>query len=119
MNGRSEEIKAQLEAGLAVPVNLSTDRELIAWAKERGLFVRVDRRSIWGNPFRIGIHGDRAEVCDRFEREHLPELIDRIPELKGKALGCWCSPERCHANALAREANRSFTADAGGTDAAA
>ena len=46
MTSREERIRKQLEAGLAVPVNLSTDKELIAWAKERELFVRVDRRSV-------------------------------------------------------------------------
>ena len=117
MTRREERIRKQLEAGLAVPVNLSTDKELIAWAKERDLFIRVDRRSIWGNPYRIGTHGSREAVCDQFEQEILPRLMKRTPELRGKALGCWCSPKRCHANALARAANR--TAEEEGADAAA
>jgi len=25
-----------------------------------------------------------------------PELLERLPEPKGKALGCWCAPEACH-----------------------
>ena len=32
-----------LEQGVAVAVNLRRHRNLIAWAKELGLFVRVDR----------------------------------------------------------------------------
>ena len=36
--------------------------------------VYVGRGSPWGNPFKIGQHGDRDAVCDRFEREVLPTL---------------------------------------------
>ena len=28
--------------------------------------VRIDRRTRWGNPFRIGAHGGRAEVIARY-----------------------------------------------------
>jgi hypothetical protein len=105
MTLREERLRAQLEEGLAVVVNLRTDEELIAWAKQRNRFARVDRRSPFGNPFILDRDGSRDEVCDRFKAEQLPLLEDRIEELRGKALGCWCSPERCHADALARAAN--------------
>jgi hypothetical protein len=105
MTRRELHLKAQLEEGLAIVVNLRTDGELITWAKARGLFARVDRRSAFGNPFILDRDGGRDEVCDRFEAEQLPHLADRLPDLMGKALGCWCSPERCHADALAKEAN--------------
>ena len=29
-----------------------------------------------------------------------PSLLSRLPELRGKALGCWCAPEPCHADVL-------------------
>jgi len=32
------------------------------------------RGSPYGNPFVIGVDGDRDQVCDRFEREILPTL---------------------------------------------
>jgi hypothetical protein len=65
--------------------------------------VYVGRGTPWGNPFKIGVHGDRDEVCDRFEREILPALD--VSQLVGKQLLCWCTPLRCHADALLRKAN--------------
>jgi hypothetical protein len=33
------------------------------------------------------------------------DLMARIPELKDRALACWCKPYRCHGDILARLAN--------------
>lgn len=64
--------------------------------------VYIGRGSPWGNPFVIGVDGDRDEVCDRFERETLPNL-DLTP-LIGKDLVCYCASKRCHGDALLRAA---------------
>ena len=56
--------------------------------------VYIGRGSPWGNPFVIGKHGTRDEVCDRFRDEILPTL-DLTP-LIGKDLVCFCAPRRCH-----------------------
>jgi hypothetical protein len=59
---------------------------LIAWAKERGLFVRVDCATPWGNPFVIGNDGDRATIIARYRDHHLPRnpgLLARLGELRG------------------------------------
>jgi hypothetical protein len=50
----------------------------------------------------------RQEAIERYEAWVLtqPELLERIRrELKGKILGCWCSPLACHGEVLARIAN--------------
>ena len=60
--------------------------------------VYIGRGSPWGNPFIIGKHGDRDEVCDRFEKEILPTLD--ITPLIGKDLICFCSPKRCHGDSI-------------------
>jgi hypothetical protein len=68
----------------------------------------VGRGSPWGNPFRIGRDGTRDEVIEQY-REWLlynPELMARLPELKGKRLGCYCKPLRCHGDVLAELADR-------------
>jgi hypothetical protein len=41
---------------------------------------------------------ERDFVCDKFEDylSNNSELQKRLPELKGKALACWCYPKRCH-----------------------
>lgn len=75
--------------------------------------VRVDRRSPWGNPFRMrnGSDQERNRVCDAFEewvmsseQELYRKEVRRV--LRGKNLTCWCSPLRCHAETLLRIANR-------------
>lgn len=60
--------------------------------------VYCGRGSPWGNPFVIGEHGTRDEVCDRYELEILPTL-DLTP-LIGKDLECWCAPKRCHCDSI-------------------
>lgn len=64
--------------------------------------VYIGRGSSWGNPWIIGVDGDRDEVCDLFERATLPHL-DLTP-LIGKDLVCFCAPKRCHGDALLRAA---------------
>lgn len=65
--------------------------------------VYIGRPGRWGNPFRIGRDGNREEVIAKYrkwimERKHLHPIIKR--ELKGKVLGCWCSPLPCHGDVL-------------------
>ena len=101
--------RALLEQGIAVAVNLRRHGNLIAWAKECGLFVRVDRATPWSNPFVLGRDGDRATVIARYRDHHLPRspaLLARLQELRGKALGCWCAPAPCHADVLVVEVER-------------
>lgn len=60
--------------------------------------------SKWANPFRIGRDGDRDAVIAKYEAwiATRPELLGALPELRGKTLGCWCAPETCHGDVLAR-----------------
>lgn len=69
--------------------------------------IRVDRASIWGNPFKVGRDGSRAEVIARYEEwiRTQPALLARLPELRGRTLACWCWPLPCHADVLARLAD--------------
>ncbi len=71
--------------------------------------IRVDRATEWGNPFRIGKDGDRAEVIRLFREYALIMLSvepDWLKPLRGKDLACWCAPEPCHAEVLAELANK-------------
>ena len=70
--------------------------------------VLIDRRTKWGNPFRIGPDGTREDVIEKY-RQWLPmqpHLMAALHELKGKVLGCWCDPFPCHGDVLAEFANR-------------
>jgi hypothetical protein len=63
------------------------------------------KRSIWHNPYRIPRDGNRREVIEKYERhlvEERSDLLERLPELEGRILGCWCKPEACHGDVLLR-----------------
>lgn len=70
--------------------------------------VYVGRPSVFGNPFVIGVDGDRDEVIEKFMAylsQH-PDLQFRVQtELAGKDLVCWCAPKPCHADVLLEIAN--------------
>jgi len=65
--------------------------------------VYIGRGSPWGNRFVIGEHGDRDQVCDRFECEQLPDMDVR--DLANKDLVCFCAPHRCHGDSILLKAN--------------
>lgn len=98
------QLRKRMETGETVVVTLrGTHNRLIAWATEHGLYERVDRRTPWGNPFELPADGDRDTVIRNYEQHYLPykpSLLDRLHQLKGKALGCWCAPEPCHGDIL-------------------
>jgi len=58
----------------------------------------VGRGSLYGNPFVVGVDGDRNKVCDRYEKEILPKL--NLMPLFGKDVVCFCSPARCHGDSI-------------------
>lgn len=71
---------------------------------------RIDRQTRWGNPFRVGSHGSRADVIQRY-REHLwrqircgEVTVDELARPHCKRLGCWCAPLPCHGDVLTRAA---------------
>lgn len=66
----------------------------------------IGRGSIFGNPFVIGLHGTRDEVCDLYEQrlEKHPALKSLFQEkLQGVTdVVCFCAPRRCHGEYLRR-----------------
>jgi hypothetical protein len=102
---RDKDIIKRLKAGETVVVNQKTDLYAIKWAEENNKYVRCDRFSDWGNPFEMDKDGSRDEVCDWYDQNYFPykqSLHNKLKQLKGKALGCWCAPLRCHCNILAK-----------------
>lgn len=63
--------------------------------------------SPFGNPFKVGRDGGSDECLVKFEawfHERLradPAFRAQVLALKGKRLGCWCYPARCHGDILA------------------
>jgi hypothetical protein len=75
--------------------------------KRKPFDVYIGRPSKWGNPFSIGKDGTREEVIVKYEEwiKTQEELMNNLEELRGKILGCWCSPKPCHGDVLTRLAN--------------
>lgn len=70
--------------------------------------VYIGRPSKWGNPFKLpkgyDVQADPDRILERYE-VHVrtdPALMAALPELRGKVLGCWCSPRPCHGDVLVR-----------------
>lgn len=82
--------------------------------------VYIGRGSRWGNPFVIGIDGNREEViskcedwimgviqvsktkCDAAKVPYNPPTMEEIKQLHGKTLGCFCKPLACHGDIYVR-----------------
>ena len=64
--------------------------------------IYIGRPSRWGNPFEIGKDGAWHEVIKKYEEwiRNQPELLERLGELEGHTLGCWCKPDKCHGDIL-------------------
>ena len=77
------------------------------------ILIMVDRTSLLGNPYPLLNEKRRNRVCDKYS-EYFHEQIknknhDFIIELiriyslldsHDVALGCWCFPQRCHAETI-------------------
>lgn len=94
------------------------------WRMPKGA-VKVDRSTLWGNPFQVGVHGTAVECVHRFallcgglicisdpkiEVQHqqlfLVHLRSSIGKLRGRDLACWCRDSQpCHADVLIELAN--------------
>jgi hypothetical protein len=65
--------------------------------------VYIGRPGPWGNPFKIGEHGTREEVVEKFARWFATSTDPRaewmrnnLESLRDKHLRCWCAPLPCH-----------------------
>lgn len=64
------------------------------------------------NPSKIGKHGNRDQVIEKYKNyilkklEQSQELMNLLKSMKGKKLGCWCHPEKCHGDVLLELINK-------------
>ena len=72
--------------------------------------VLIDRRTKWGNPFRIGKGQDREQAIARYRADLWRRIrageiaLEELAALDGCWLACWCEPLPCHGDVLARAA---------------
>ena len=68
--------------------------------------VPIDRRSIFGNPFKMYRDGIRSEVIELYKHWFTAKIKKdkkfrkAVYKLKGKTLGCWCIPLSCHGDII-------------------
>ena len=66
----------------------------------------VGRPHILGNPFKIGVDGNRVQVIAKYKRYFWDrvnsdeEFLAAALEVGGKDLICWCAPLPCHADVI-------------------
>lgn len=81
---------------------------------------RCHEYSHFANPYaitkeliaKLGEEKARAHVIEQF-RQHLLKCLEddvatwipRLRAVKGKRLGCWCSPQKCHGDVVAEFAD--------------
>lgn len=86
-------------------------KQLVVHNKVEPFDVLIDRRSKWGNPYKLpgaDTPDSRKALLDLEYRPwllHQADLLRDLGELRGKVLGCWCAPRPCHGHVLARYAN--------------
>ena len=89
-------------------------KRYVVHCKKEPFDVYIGRPSKWGNPFShlAGTLADfkvvsREEAIASYENWIMKQadLLADLPDLRGKILGCWCSPKACHGEVLARLAN--------------
>lgn len=70
----------------------------VVHSKREPFDIYIGRPSKWGNPFKRNTREKNIEKYKNYVL-HGPLMAD-IEELRGKVLGCWCAPLRCHGDAL-------------------
>ena len=87
-------------------------REAFEYAHVHNNTVLIDRRTKWGNRFRIGPDGTRDQVIARYRADLWRRIrageiaLEELAEIAGCWYACWCLPRRCHGEVLARAAAR-------------
>ena len=84
-----------------------TQQERVVHCKREPFDIYIGRGSIWGNPFKIDKNNTRESVILKYEKyiKEKPNLLNQLEDLRGKILGCWCSPKPCHGDVLIRLLN--------------
>lgn len=76
--------------------------------------IRIDRKTILGNPFFMKHEEQRKEVCDKYYEYFMKEVKKEGGELRKEIirlykilltgedinLQCWCTPKQCHGETI-------------------
>lgn len=73
---------------------------------DKSKVIPIDRRSMFGNPYIIYKKGDRSTVILMYKNYFYKrikkdkEFKKAVENLRGKTLGCWCTPLPCHGDVI-------------------
>lgn len=84
------------------------DKDHVYIGRNMSMYVEGATSSIWKNPFKVAKKEEdknKYTLDDSLDKyriyiESTPELMAKLSTLKGKVLGCWCKPARCHGDVL-------------------
>ena len=85
-------------------------RALLARQPVQDAAVLIDRRTAWGNPFRIGPACSREQAVARYRADLWRRIrageidLEALAALHRRRLACWCAPLPCHGHVLTRAA---------------
>jgi hypothetical protein len=109
VNVRKNEL---IKLGYANFEDWKSDENNLYIGRDMSFYVNGAVGSVWGNPFPVAKkNNDYKNKAPRYTldeslkkyRQHIesnPELVNRLKELDGKILGCWCKPNGCHGDIL-------------------
>lgn len=87
------------------PDNIYIGRRGIVFIKTGDKKERYPKKdSYWANPFKVTKKLSREESIELY-RDHIAKKLaedgwDKLKDLRGKNLGCWCHPDACHGDVL-------------------
>lgn len=102
-----------------------TVKNIKTYSGVKEIRIRIDRQTIFGNPFFISSKVYRDEVCDSYEKWFYDQLVPGVnPEFVSEldkiykiacvcdvALMCWCAPLRCHGETIASYLNKKLESE--------
>lgn len=68
--------------------------------------IKVDRTTMWGNPFTVAEFGREGAIAKYREMMESRACLKLRRDLRGKNLACWCRLDQpCHADVILELAN--------------
>lgn len=78
----------------------SENKNSLYIGRDMSFFVPGTYASKWQNPYTVKEYGKKSlKLYEKYVRSN-KELYNSLHELKGKELGCWCHPDKCHGDVL-------------------
>lgn len=80
--------------------------------RNMNFYVQGALQSVWHNPFTLKQYSIEESLQKYEEKIRNSDLYDRLHELNGKELGCWCQGEHaCHGDILIKLFNEKYNAN--------